>query len=654
MKNHFHEFRQVKKVKMQSNFVFVDTEANFIEKKNFDLLTFKLGCAIFWNRNENQLFSKTYLNRNTFWNDLEKRFSKEYKELILFAHNTKFDIKMLDGYSQLIKRGWLLDRHYVRNKTFIITFKKKINSKLTYTLRLWDTTNYVSESLESLGESVGYPKLKVDFKRATLQELITYCKRDTEILYQFIKSFIELLEQYDLSNLRATIGSISYNIFRHKFYFPNTENNKIYIHNWTQAIKLERESYKGGITDCFKIGEYQDVKKTDINSMYGSIMKNLSVPVKLLYCSHETAQNQDKLFDMYDFAKENDYGVIMKCTIELPENNAYILNKFNDKSMFAYGRFEVAVCSPELKFIEKYGKILAIHRISIYRMKNIFKEFVEFFYDLRLYYKKRNNEINDEMCKLIVNTQYGKWAQREIEYETIDRDTSVFKEFEDIIKLMVIQKQDIIRENEIVYLGAIMNEGELYVIDKKLIFIKQTQKNSFNSFVAIASFITSQARMMLVNYLKIAERENVYYCDTDSLFINEKGYQNLFLNGCIDDITLGKLKIEGIGKANFYSPKFYDFTHQKDVGIFEVFLKERKCKGIKKGSVLINENGEQAIYEIEMWQNFKSDLKAGILDEQIITLMKKVSNKKYDKGKVNDLGVVIPFNASELENMINA
>ena len=639
---------------MQSNFIFVDTESKSTMKDTTEILSFKLGCAIFWNRDKNELFEKTYFDNSIFWNDLESRFSKEYKEVILYAHNTKFDIKMLNGYSELIKRKWILKSHYVRNKTFIMTFKKKINSKLTYTLKLWDTMNYVPKPLASLGESVGYPKLNIDFKKATLKELVIYCKRDTEILYNYIKRFIEFLEQNDLSNLRPTIGSISFNIFRHKFYNPITENDKIYIHSWNQAIKLERESYKGGITDCFKLGEYYDVTKTDINSMYPDIMRKVNVPTKLLYNTNECTYSQNKLFKIYELAKENELGVIMNCTIELPIDNAYIISKFNGKSMFAEGRFKVSCCSPELDFIEKNGKLLAIHEISVYRVRNIFKDFVGFFYELKLHYKKIGNKINVEISKLILNTQYGKWGQKEIDYYRITKETNFYQEYNEIIKLMCIQKKDIIQNNEVVYLGAIMNEGELYIIDKKIFFLAQSERNSKDSFVAISSFITSHSRMLLVNYLKIAKRENVFYCDTDSLFVNDIGYQNLIECGCIDDFELGKLKNEhptkGTYKAKFYSPKFYDVIDSNDIGIFEHFLVERKCKGIKKGSVLVGENGEQAIYQVQNWQNFKADLKEGNLDTQIISLMRKVANKTYDKGIVDDFGNVIPFNAEQLES----
>lgn len=53
--------------------------------------------------------------------------------------------------------------------------------------------------------------------------------------------------------------------------------------------------------------------------------------------------------------------------------------------------------TPEIELVQKYGKLLKIYHISIYRVKNLFKEFVEFFYDLKVHYKKIRNKINAEV-----------------------------------------------------------------------------------------------------------------------------------------------------------------------------------------------------------------------------------------------------------------
>jgi hypothetical protein len=645
--NYFHEFRQSKKISMQTNFVFVDTETFSVKDGDTEKLYYKLGCAIFWNRNKSQIVKKSYWYKyKSFWDDVESKFNKENQHLYLFAHNCYFDFKMLNGFQELFKRDWFLDNHYIKGSTFIMTFKKQYASRKFYTLHVWDTYNYIKKPLADIGESVGFPKLKVNFDDVHDKELEIYCKRDTEILFEFIRQLINFLVVNKLSKLTATIGSLSFSAFRHKFYNP--KENKIFIHNWKRAIKLERESYKGGITDNFRIGSFQDVYKTDINSMYPYVMRNNLIPTKLVFNGSEAKYNQKKLMKLYKVSIDLGYACIMKVKIKLSQKNAYILSSIPKKSMFIHGEFIASLCQPELDFVQKYGKILRIYHINVYKVNNIFKEFVDFFYNLKVQYLKDNNKINAEISKLYLNNQYGKWGQRNIEYERVKTDTLFYKQNYEILMLMFERKKQLILDNDICYLGTIIDTAEIYIIDKKVFALKQTNNNSHDSFVAIASFITSYARMLLIKYLNIAKRENAYYCDTDSLFLNKLGYDNLVKANCVNEYELGMLKNEGLVNASFYAPKYYDYIDVKDDGIFHTFLKKRKCKGIKKGSVLISENGNKAVYEIKIWEKFKTDLKKGNLSEQIIVDSVKEANKVYTKGKIDNDGFVKPFSIDEV------
>ena len=562
----------------------------------------------------------------------------------MFAHNTQFDFLMLDGFNQLLHNGWILKSHYVKSKTFILVFKKLCLDNKYYTLHIWDTMNYVPEKLVKIGISVGYPKLDVDFDNVSDKELEVYCMRDTEIIYEFIKKLTDFLETNDLSRLKATSGSLSFNTFRHKFYKP--EKEKIFIHDWKRAIKLERESYKGGITDCFKIGKHKDIYKLDVNSEYPSIMKESLLPTKLVFCSHESNYSQESLFKIYRIARKKGYGCIIKATIHLNYDNPYILHNFGTgKALFSYGKFTVNICQPEIDFVLKHGNILTIHEINVYKMKVIFRDFVSFFYKIKTDSQKNNDPITTRFSKLMLNTQYGKWGQRQIQYTKLDMSKEFMIDYQEIIRLMINKMKErlpnIDLSKDIVYLGAIINEGELYIVNGKLYLLKQTKKNAKDSFVAIASFITSYARMLLINYLKIAKRKNTCYADTDSLFVNKEGYHNLEKSGCINEFGLGKLKVEEIGTGIFYAPKFYDFNDK------------RKVKGInQKNSTVIFENNQKVVYQVHLWKKFKANLKEGFKPEQEIKTDKKVLKKFYDKGKVNYLNDVIPFSVKEIELMI--
>jgi hypothetical protein len=636
-KNYFHILRSNKALKLQNAFIFVDTES-FVEKNegNIQNLSFKLGTAIFWNRADYK-DNRTYYDPTSFWDDLE---SWETKQVCLFAHNMQFDFKMLNGFQELINRKWNLDHFYFNNGIFIMKWSKlskylKDNkgNPIKKVLNIWDTFNYARMSVDKIGESLGVAKLKIDFEKCSDKELETYCLRDTEILYLFIKKLCDFLQEHNLSKLKSTAGSLSMNIFRHAFY--QEKEKPIYIHNVKKAIDLERESYKGGITDVFNLNTIEKCYKMDINSMYPYIMKNERLPTKLVaYFNHSLSQH--KLHRIMKRVNANNYGVIVDALVKIPKEYAYILNKFN-KCMFSYGMFRITVCKPELDFIAKYGKVIYYYQINVYEMDNFLSEFISFFYEKRLEYKKEGNMAYEQFCKLVMNNLYGKFAQRKIVkhiFGESEKDNKFFIKNQDVIEIMLEKNKQYIGL-PVVYLGTITNEGEIYIVNNRLIHQVQTQENAIESFVAVSSFITSHARMLLIDYLLTAKRKNVYYCDTDSLFTNQEGYDLLKQNNLISENNLGMLKIEGIGKAKFYAPKFYDFEN------------ERKAKGIKKNSKILDDNSEFTLYENEIWDKLKSDLKHGNLNQQIITLDKKKLSKTYDKGNIIN-NIVYPYHIREI------
>lgn len=641
MKNNFHVLRSNTKLKIQDNFIFVDIESN-IQKvnENKQVLTFKMCCAIFWKKSLDLEIKETYYSISSFWDDVEYFFEKvQLKDntphLIMFAHNMEFDFRQLDGYRQLFTRGWKLTGHYIKQGIFIFNFEKN-----RFKLHVWSTTNYIRKSLGVIGKTLNLPKLKIDFEKDSDDYLEVYCMRDTEIIYVFIKELIEFLEKENLSRLKATAGSLSLNIFRHRFY--NSEKHPIFIHDWKKVILLERRSYRGGITDCFQLGEKNETYKLDINSMYPKIMQDSFLPNKLICWLTYKHRTQEQLFSYYNRYKRT-HGIIARVIVNIPEEYAYIISNYGlGKSSFCYGNnIEITVCSPELNFIEKYGKVVKILEISIYSLRRIFRQFVKYFYKLRMEYKKAGNNVYVEFCKLILNTLYGKFGQKETISKMVDKtDTEIIKH-SDLILLMIQRKKEVLGltskdfEKTVIYLGTIIDLCEVYLIDKKLYIIQQTSNNSKDSFVAISSFITSYSRMMLIDYILKAKRENVYYSDTDSLFINEQGYNNLLED--INEYKLGKLKVEEVGSCIIYAPKFYDFN-----GF-------RKVKGIKqKNSVLLEETDKRVLYQVEQWQRAKTAFKENKYQEQIIAKVKKQARKYYDKGNIDENGIITPFSIEQI------
>lgn len=609
MKLKAHIMRDEKKIIIPKDFIFFDTETYTKIINNEQHLFLKLGWLFYWKVGE-EVKTYKFTTKDEFWDIL---LNIDANDLWVYAHNMDFDFKIVDGFIELIlNKKFDVDKVYMEGKIFMLTFLNK-NKKI----RFYDTFNYLPLSLEKIGKAIGQEKIKVNFDKVSDDDLSKYCYNDVEIIYKFIRYLIYFLEENNLGSLKPTGASLAMSAFKNKFY--DMHENPIFIHANLPVIDLERKSYKGGITDCFKVGKFKDnLIKLDINSMYPYIMGKYESPIKLISWFDDIPINSLKTI-------LKDYHMILDCDFELPKDRAYILTRFKTeenfyKCGFLYGKIRESLCSPELKYVLKYGKITKIYSGAIYERRNIFQEYVNFFYNKRIEYKKVKNDAFVLLCKLFMNQLYGKFAQRASKYTILKEDEKI-----DLAKYKIINELD----------NYEIEEFTILHIGKKIFKVENSKNNSFDSFVAISSFITSYARMLLVELIDKVGRENVYYVDTDCLIIKEKSISKI--KDYIDEFELGKLKVEGKSKYGiFYRPKYYEFSGDK------------KCKGVKKIHKTIFENDESWIVEYDNFERFKTALIKNSLSYQKITKMAKRISKHYDKGKICLNGDIIPFRNDEV------
>lgn len=642
-KNYFHIFHKPTKIpKIQNDFLFFDCESKVFEKTNdYSKQKLILGCCKYWNRTKNFTKDITFKNSIEFFNFIESLFSPMVKSLICFAHNLQFDFTMVNGFSELNKRGWVLKTLYAKGNVTIFTFKLlyKIDEKKRkhyLTLSFWDSLNYVPVSVKQIGKNVGSLKLEIDLNNCSLEELEVYCRQDVNIIYLYIKYLTDFLELHQLGKLKATMSSLSLSAFRNKF-IPECN---LYIHSKERVIKLERRAYKGGITDVFLHNKPVFCIKTDINSMYPYIMLNKYLPQKLIfYGSSKNFKDKNKIRLLYEkYNQKEDFGIIASISFDLPKDKANILlyNPKLKKLCFSYGnKLKGCFCSPELQYIEKYGKILKIYEIAIYKLEKIFEKYVKFFYEFKKQYSIEKKEVFREITKRYMTNLYGKWGQYQEEFNRLHLTKEEYYKHKIGLENVLMEYKN---ETSLYYMGVFDELGELYYINKTILQKKRLKTNVFDSFVAISSFITSYARILLMNYRMISGIKDTYYTDTDSLYVSELGFKRLKRNGLIENLELGKLKVEGSGIGCFYNPKFFDFFD-----FSEINTKERKIKGVNQNkAILLEENELSVSYQIESWERLKTSLRKQRGNIQVINYSPKVISKVYSKGNVDCKGWTLP------------
>ena len=597
MGSFFHILRHNRQVKLPTKMVFYDCETSEHEiKPNLVGHKLKVGVACYLSRdNSKQSYSELW------WQFTKPEQFIDYLEsvitigsrLLVFAHQQQFDFIVINGFNLLAQRGWKISRHIITSNLFIVIYKKERK-----TLVFLDTLNYFKSSIESIGEMLNLPKGKIDFKTCSMAELIVYCKRDVEIIKEVMKYWITFINELDLGNFKFTIAGQSFTAYTHRFM-----KHKIYIHANPIATKLERLSYRGGRVECFRLGRIDTkVYGLDINSLYSLVMRNNSFPTKLVKCGGKLSIKSLKYFLQF-------YQMIIRAKITI--DSPYIGIK-RERLIFPIGTFDAILTTSEIEWVLARGKINQIYQYTAYEHEFIFKLFVNEFYEHKIKYKKEGNNIYYELVKLILNSLYGKFGQ----FASLVLESSADPSF-----LYGVEQ------------GISIDTGQRfvqYVLGNQLYQNFTTQDESRDSFVAIASHVTAFARGLLFDLITEAGWENVYYIDTDSLFVNEIGLDNL--SEVLDEYEIGKLKIEKEGD-------FMNIYNLKDYEIGEHIVR----KGIKKNAITIKAN----VFQQDQFLKVKSLLRANSIDTPLVRTITKTLKREYKKGIVLEEGKVMPFELDE-------
>lgn len=554
---------------------------------------FRLGWACFWRRRpetgkDNEEWYRIE-DLPSFW---EWVIGKSYTKtrLYLVAHNLDFDLAVTGGYRAILAAGFKLLNHWEKGVSRFYHWKQGNRSIIGL-----DNANYFQGSLARLGKSLGVEKLEVDFEKSSEEEISVYCKRDVEIMVRAWQYWLRFCEQEDLGYFAPTLAGQAFNAFRHRF-MPA----KVFIHDNVRALELERECYKGGRSECFYLGRPPGDRfyYLDINSMYPYVMVSHYYPCRLIFYQYGTSMSNFR-----NALKRFLICAHVRVRTEVPAFPVRV----KGKTFYPVGEFDCYLTTPEIEYLLQHGELLRVYAFAAYEKAYLFKDYVEYFYAKRLEARERGEDAFSFFFKIMLNSLYGKFGQKSTKWEKIGECSPEEERIEQAIDLVTGKRYWLRYHN-----GLVEQSKE--------------EEEAFNSFPAIAAHVTAYARIYLQELISKAGPENVYYVDTDSLFVNEKGYQRL--SGLLHPTELGKLKLEETGDTLVIrGPKDYTFgTHTK-------------LKGIRSNAVEV----APGVYEQEKWLGFASRLREGKLNTYVVERQQKTLRRVYAKGQTKGEGPVKPW-----------
>lgn len=532
------------------------------------------------------------------------KLSKSF-EVHVYIHNMEFDIRKMTGLFQKGKIQWkkslsinnrlatLKTKHYTLHDSF-----KLLPMSLQKLSKDFDVTNGKLDLWEEV--QAVYPdqyENAVDFlDRCHVDDevYLKYLGFDVISLYEIITKIIDIsgLELKDFVK-RVSTASLSRQLFKKGYkgkqfkgtFNTTTDYELLTQFNWNNELELEgfiRQSYAGGRTEVFKPMLNHKGYHYDINSMYPFVMAEKDFPVgKPKY--YNTPALARETFE--DWLKNHNGLGFVHAQVFIPPQHVPPLPVKMGKLVFPCGEVFGVWTYNELEYAINNCGVEVLEVFSVCHFSNTYKVFRNFileFYTMKEEATREKNESLRSFAKLVMNVGYG--------YTGMSRD--------DKAELLGIEDLDKVEE------------GKLLSINEELGFIEaRSDINAEYIQVQVASYVTSYARLVLLDALREADKVGeVYYCDTDSIVTDTPLPPEL-----IDPTKLGAWDCESEPvKAIFLRPKVYAEVTEKKTNV--------KFKGISKET--------QQELTFGSYEHLYADLVEGVKEYEIIeknrTLLRSV------------------------------
>lgn len=438
---------------------------------------------------------------------------------IVYFHNLKFDGNFIIY--------WLLDNGYAYNEKLKVTDKRKQFTTLIgdmgefYNIKVnfmgnkqvvfQDSLKILPMKVKAIAEGFGFEekKLKIDYKDYKIDDKkIEYVNHDVIIVAKALKE----IKEHGIN--RMTVASSAY-----KYYMSllNGKDKDLFPELTDEFLSLYRLAYRGGrsqVNPLYKNKIVHNIKRYDINSMYPYIMHDMPLPYGVPIWCKEPGHYKFELYKVYiQFSlRQNHLPSLLKKGSIFREDSYYIETE---------GVEELCISNIDLELVKRNYDIIYLEFIEIWGFHtstNLFKEYVDYFYNL-----KQSSKGGKRLAyKFMLNALYGKFGSNFMSAHKIPS----------------------------------MEDGHVKYTDSE----PQPMKKYY---LPMAIAITSWAHMLIDDAIHKTGYDKFVYCDTDS--VHTLG--NL-PDDWVDNRKLGKFKLENVeSKGRYVRQKCYVYEDSEGINI---------------------------------------------------------------------------------------
>lgn len=404
------------------------------------------------------------------------------RDEVIYAHNGgKFDFHFLTEYLEPFRPIKLINGRIA---------KVRLGQ-----CELRDSYNIIPAPLADFQKTeIDYQLFEIEhrYRPEVWAEICAYQKDDCVQLYHLVSAFIEK------HGMVLTQASAAMKYFKKIYEIDEIKTEPAYFDHFEQF-------YYGGRVQCFQRGIIEKPFSVyDINSAYPyAMLENHTFGTKITRVNkgiEYAITNPQAFFDLTCISD----GV-------LPWRE-----KVGKKLIFPTDKIprRYRVTGWEIRTALKHGALSDVELHAVYNNVEMidFQDYVNPIYQARLEAKERGDKAETLLLKLLMNSLYGKFGANPNEYA----ESYLFSpEYADKLNtktgLKWAKDQESIYADDPSYFYA----GELgaVLVGERDLF--DYEKHFYN--VATAASITGYVRAYLFDAIMTCGRENVLYCDTDSL-----------------------------------------------------------------------------------------------------------------------------------------
>lgn len=506
----------------------------------------------------------------SFWRWLRGRLSKK-RQCWVWAHNVSFDMIAL-GLPAVVESGewsWQQSRQEMRtdgqwreiieweglvvldDPPTIIQLRHR-DSGISITVL--DTLNFWRCPLADLGEAIGRDKWPMPGWDGTDSEWEAYCWNDVVIIELAVLKLVETIHSHDLGHLRYTAAGQGMQAYRHRFM-----KHKILVHCDENALRLERDSYYGGLCQVRRAGVVDGpIYVVDYQSYYPSIMRTQPLPFRLVASFAETP-----IINTPHLCRH--FHCIGR--VKIKSDSVSYPVRISRSTVMAVGQFETTLSHAELCSALEAGHVDQVLALSCYEADILFWDMMTDLWLIRQRHEMAGNRPMAEMVKLVMNGTLGKFGQRNIRWiddhgtqapepwatwNQIDCADGVCREFRSMnwrVQRRRLQGEPI---TEPACRDKVEGDVQAAINDE-----------SSSSVPAIPSAVTSYGRVLLARAIAKAGERQVYYADTDCLHVSDTGLEAIERSGLIKASEIGRMSVRSKARqAEYRGLKYYRLDDQ--------------------------------------------------------------------------------------------